>query len=54
MTPKKVRKPKETEDRGRHQEVPIVGSYDQEDPVTQMKAIKWALDAYFSVADRDD
>ena len=52
MTSKKARKPKATEDRGRSQEVLIVGSYDHEDPVTQMKAIKRALDVYSSVEDR--
>ena len=53
MTSKKARKPTETEDRGGSQ-VPISGSYDDDDAVTQMKAIKRALDAYRSVADRDD
>ena len=47
MAPKKARRPTRT----RNQKDPTVrvidGSYDQEDPVIQMKAIKEALDAYF-------
>ena len=46
---KKARTPQRAEDSGRSEKViPIVGSYDQEDPAAQMKAIKEALDAYFS------
>ena len=47
MAPKKARRPT----RARNQKDPTVrviyGSYDQEDLVIQMKAIKEALDAYF-------
>ena len=48
MVPKKARRPT----RARNQKDPTVrviyGSYDHEDPASQMKAIKEALDAYLS------
>ena len=49
MEPKKAREPERTRDPGDSQVRVIYGSYDHEDPVIQMKAIKEALDAYFSV-----
>ena len=48
MAPKKARKPTRTRDQGDSTARVICGSYDHEDPVIQMKAIKEALDAYFS------
>ena len=48
MTPKKARKPTGTQDQEDSKRLVIYGSYDHEDPVIQMKAIKEALDAYFS------
>ena len=47
MAPKKARKPTKTQDPGGATVRLINGSYDHEDPVIQLKAIKEALDAYF-------
>ena len=47
MAPKKARKPTATQDQEDSKRLAIRGSYDHEDPVIQMKAIKEALDAYF-------
>ena len=47
MTPKKARKPTGTQDQEDSKRLVIYGSYDHEDPVVQMKAIKQALDEYF-------
>ena len=49
MEPKRAREPARTPDPGDSTVRAIYGSYDHEDPVIQMKAIKEALDAYFSV-----
>ena len=48
MAPKKARRPTSERNRKDRTVRVIYGSYDQEDPVIQMKAIKEALDAYFS------
>ena len=48
MAPKKARKPARPQDQEDAKRLEIHGSYDHEDPVIQMKAIKEALDAYFS------
>ena len=48
MAPKKTPKPTGAQDHGDSTVRVMYGSYDHEDPVTQMKAIKDALDAYFS------
>ena len=47
MTPKKARNPSGTRDSDDSKRLVVYGSYDHEDPVVQMKAIKEALDAYF-------
>ena len=48
MEPKKAREPSATRDPEDSKRLVIYGSYDHEDPVIQMKAIKEALDAYLS------
>ena len=47
MTPKKARNPSGTRDSDDSKRLVVYGSYDHEDPIVQMKAIKEALDAYF-------
>ncbi len=47
MAPEKARKPTGTQDQEDSKRLVIYGSYDHEDPVVQMEAIKQALDEYF-------
>ncbi len=47
MAPKKARRLTSERNQKDPTDRVIYGSYDQEDPVIQMKAIKEALDAYF-------
>ena len=47
MAPEKARKPTGTQDQEDSKRLVIHGSYDHEDPVVQMEAIKQALDEYF-------
>ena len=47
MTAKKAGKPTGTQDQEASKRLVIYGSYDHEDTVAQMKAIKAALDEYY-------